>query len=105
MSLLLATLGNRDRVRGGFQLADEVTEAMEVLFAALLDREDPHDWDVIECRTVFIGPGRPRKVFPRVFIQRLERAIETGAFRRMSAKDVARRILSTEVPAMQERAA
>lgn len=99
MSLLVATIGNRDSDRGGFQLANEVTAAFEVLLAALLDREDPHDWDVTEVRTAYIGPGRPLKRFPRVFIQRLERAIETGAFSKMTPAQIARRILETEAPA------
>lgn len=105
MNLLIATLGNRDRTRNGGQLADQVAQAFNVLLAALLDREDPHEWDVIEFRTVFIGPSRPQKRFPRVFIERLERAIETGAFTRMSGVEIAKRILSTDAPAAQEQVA
>ena len=97
MSALIATIGNASGDRNGGALADQVTEAFEVLLNALLDREDPHDWD---HSTVPGADGKPRevKVFPLVFMQRLERAVETGAFGRMSPREVAQRILTTEAP-------
>lgn len=73
---------------------------MDRLFAELCDRESPHretctrDW-----RTTDDGEVVEVLQFPKMWIRRLDRAAETGAFDRKTADQIATVILTVPPPA------
>lgn len=78
--------------------ADRLLDAFNLLLRECLDPESPH---AFELTTVLDHDGKPIQVkrFPAEWAQRLARAAETRAFRRLDPKDVVQRILTTEAPA------
>lgn len=77
--------------------ADRLVDAFNLMLRELLDPESPHEF---ETTTVRDHEGKPIQVkrFPADWCERLARAAETRAFRRMEPKDVVARILTTEAP-------
>lgn len=77
--------------------ADRLLDAFNLLLRECLDPESPHEF---ELTTVRDHDGKPVQVkrFPSEWSQRLARAAEARAFRRMEPAEIVQRILTTEAP-------
>lgn len=82
--------------RRGHQ-ADLLADAVVMLARAAFDRENPHEMEKVIV-TGADGVKREVKRFPLVWSQRLARAAQQGAFKRMEVKAIVDRILTTESP-------
>lgn len=89
---LYAALGRGD------ELTRRVVEAFDLLLREGIDRESPHAFPA-EQRLAIDGELRETKVFPPIWLRRLDRAIEGGAFDRRSPEQIVGIILTTEPPA------
>lgn len=82
--------------RGGIE-ADRLIDAFNLLLRECLDPESPHEFEAT-CVHDHDGKEKIVKRFPAEWCNRLARAAETRAFRRLSAAAVVERILTTEAP-------
>jgi hypothetical protein len=78
-------------------LADLVTDAFTELLQEPLREHSPHEFEKVEVIGI---DGQPKeiKIFPREWIRRLEKAVRTGAFGRMSPSEIVEIILTTPNP-------
>lgn len=97
MTCFITTIANANNDPNGGRLADAVLAAFNELLQEPLREHSPHTFEIVE-RPGIDGELRPMKIFPRIWLQRLGRAIEVGAFDRMTPSEVAKRILETEGP-------
>lgn len=82
----------------GDDLTWHVVEAIDLLLREGCDRESPHAFPT-ELRRSVDGELRETKIFPPIWIRRLDRAVEGGAFARRSPHEIVTTILTTEPPA------
>ncbi len=82
----------------GDDLTWRVVEAIDLLLREGCDRESPHAFPT-EMRRSVDGELRETKVFPLVWLRRLDRAVEGGIFARRSPEQIVNTILTTEPPA------
>ncbi len=82
--------------REGLQ-ADRLLDAFNLMLRECLDPESPHEFELTTVRD-HDGKLIQVKRFPAEWAQRLARAAEAQAFRRLEPKDIVQRILATEAP-------
>lgn len=91
-SALYAALGRGD------EITQRVVEAFNLLLREGIDSESPHAFPA-ELRRGVDGELRETKVFPTIWLRRLDRAVEGGVFARRSPEQIVTTILTTEPPA------
>lgn len=83
--------------RGGL-LSYQVSEAISLMLRECADRESPHAFETVS-RPGADGQPHDVRVLPPLWLARLARAADTGAFKRKSVRDIVDTILTTPEPA------
>ena len=91
-SALYAALGRGD------ELTRHVVDAFDLLLREGIDRESRHAFPVALRRSLD-GQIKEKRIFPIIWLRRLDRAVEGGVFARRSPQQIVTTILTTEPPA------